>query len=104
MSDIFERMDMDRKISEALRRLQVMDNLSEEEYYKKRAMLMRKLTKKSTAYLYEKPVKLKLETREEKARKKEHEETLARMRGGRKKDGDNEDSEAEVEDGASTVG
>lgn len=104
VSDIFERMDMDRKISEALRRLQVMDNLSEEEYYKKRAMLMRKLTKKSTAYLYEKPVKLKLETREEKARKKEHEETLARMRGGRKKDGDNEDSEAEVEDGASTVG
>jgi len=36
VSDIFERMDMDRKIEEALRRLQSMDGLSEEDYYKKK--------------------------------------------------------------------
>ena len=31
-----------------------MDNLTEEEYYKKKQALMRKLTKKATAFLYEK--------------------------------------------------
>ena len=36
VSDIFERMDMDRKIVESLRKLQAMDNLSEEEFYKKK--------------------------------------------------------------------
>ena len=36
VSDIFERMDMDRKIIESLRRLQAMDGLSEEEYYRKK--------------------------------------------------------------------
>ena len=35
---------MDRKIVESLRRLQAMDGLSEEEYYKKKANLMRKMT------------------------------------------------------------
>ena len=57
VSDIFERMDMDRRIIESLRRLQKMDNLSEEEYYAKRKALMRKLTAKATAYLYEKEQK-----------------------------------------------
>ena len=54
MSDIFERMDMDRKIEESLRRLQAMDGLSEAEYYKKKQALMRKLTQKATKFLYEK--------------------------------------------------
>ena len=44
VSDIFERMDMDRKIVEALRRLQAMDGLSENDFYKKKQALMRKLT------------------------------------------------------------
>ena len=41
VSDIFERMDMDRKIIEALRKLQSMDNLTEAEYYHKKQALMR---------------------------------------------------------------
>ena len=57
MSDIFERMDMDRKIEESLRRLQHMDGLSEEEYYRKKNALMRKLTQKATKFLYEKEEK-----------------------------------------------
>ena len=48
---------MDRKIIESLRKLQSMDNLSEEEFYAKRKALMRKLTKKATAFLYEKEPK-----------------------------------------------
>lgn len=44
VSDIFERMDMDRKIIESLRKLQAMDHLSEEEYLNKKKLLMRKLT------------------------------------------------------------
>ena len=32
-TDIFERMDLDRRIIESLRKLQFMDNLSEEEFY-----------------------------------------------------------------------
>ena len=57
VSDIFERMDMDRKIVEALRRLQAMDGLSEQDFYKKKQALMRKLTQKNTKFLYEKEVK-----------------------------------------------
>ena len=53
VSDIFERMDMDRKIIESLRHLQAMDNLSEEEYYHRKQQLMRKLTAKATKFLYE---------------------------------------------------
>ena len=45
---------MDRKIVESLRKLQSMDNLSEEDFYKKKQALMRKLTQKATAFLYEK--------------------------------------------------
>ena len=37
VSDIFERMDLDRRIIESLRRLQKMDNLSEQEFYHKKA-------------------------------------------------------------------
>lgn len=44
VSDIFERMDMDRKIIESLRKLQAMDHLSEEEFLDKKKILMRKLT------------------------------------------------------------
>lgn len=36
VSDIFERMDMDRKIIESLRKLQAIDNLSEKEFYEKK--------------------------------------------------------------------
>lgn len=57
MSDIFERMDMDRKIVEALRRLQTMDGLTEKEFYEKKQALMRKLTQKNTKFLYEKEQK-----------------------------------------------
>ena len=52
-------MDMDRRIIESLRKLQKMDNMTEEEYYAKRKVLMRKLTAKATAYLYEKEKKEK---------------------------------------------
>ena len=57
VSDIFERMDMDRRIVESLRKLQTMDSLSEEEFYRKKAQLMRKLTKKATKFLYERAPK-----------------------------------------------
>ena len=53
VSDIFDRMDMDRRIIESLRRLKAMDNLTEEEYLAKKKALMRKLTSKATKYLYE---------------------------------------------------
>ena len=54
VSDIFERMDMDRKICESLRKLKAIDNLTEEQYLAKKKQLMRKLTSKATMYLYEK--------------------------------------------------
>ena len=54
VSDIFERMDMDRKICESLRQLKALDNLTEEQYLAKKKKLMRKLTSKATMYLYEK--------------------------------------------------
>ena len=57
VSDIFERMDMDRKIIESLRQLKALDNLTEEEYLEKKKKLMRKLTSKATSYLYEKSKK-----------------------------------------------
>ena len=44
VSDIFERMDMDRRIEESLRKLQAIDNLTEEQFYEKKQALMRKLT------------------------------------------------------------
>ena len=53
VSDIFDRMDMDRRIIESLRRLKAMDGLTEEEYLAKKKALMRKLTAKATKYLYE---------------------------------------------------
>ena len=71
VSDIFERMDMDRKIVESLRRLQAMDGLSEEEYYKKKANLMRKMTQKATAFLYEKESKDKGQSLRQLAEKKQ---------------------------------
>ena len=65
VSDIFERMDMDRKIIESLRKLQSMDGLTQEEYYAKKQALMRKLTQKNTKFLYEKkPKKLGTSIRE----------------------------------------
>lgn len=59
MSDIFKRMDMDRKIIESLRKLQAMDGLSEEEFYRRKSILMRKITAKATKYLYQKEPKKK---------------------------------------------
>lgn len=82
MSDIFERMDMDRKIIEALRRLQAMDSLSEKEFYEKKQALMRKLTQKNTKFLYEKEEKQKGESLREMAAKKEQEDRLAKTRRG----------------------
>ena len=80
VSDIFERMDMDRKIEEALRRLQSMDGLTEEEYYAKKQILMRKLTQKNTKFLYEKEKKQKGQSLREMAAKKEQEDKFARAR------------------------
>ena len=46
-------MDLDRRIIESLRKLQYMDNLTEEEFYEKKMKLMRKLTEKATKFLYD---------------------------------------------------
>lgn len=73
-------MDMDRKIVESLRKLQSMDNLSEEEYYKKKALLMRKLTQKATKFLYEKEDKDKGPSLQKMAMKKEQDEKMARAK------------------------
>jgi hypothetical protein len=78
VSDIFERMDNDRRIIESLRKLQAMDGLSEEEFYKKKAALMRKLTAQATKFLYEKAEKNKGITLREMAARKEHEERMKR--------------------------
>lgn len=83
VSDIFERMDMDRKIEESLRKLQAMDGLTEEEYYAKKSALMRKMTQKATAFLYEKePEKMGTSLREL-AAKKEHEDMIRRARSSK---------------------
>lgn len=57
VSQVFERMDMDRKVIEALRKLQTMDNLTEREYYLKKQTLMRRLTAKAVKFLYERKKK-----------------------------------------------
>lgn len=80
VSDIFDRMDMDRKIEEALRRLQSMDGLTEEDYYKKKQELMRKLTKKNTKFLYEKEKKPQGQSLHAMAAKKEQDDKFARAR------------------------
>ena len=92
VSDIFERMDMDRKIIESLRKLQAMDNLSEEEFYRKKQMLMRKLTQKATKFLYEKEPKKEGTSLREMAARKEHEEKIKRARSKQ-----NEDLKSRVE-------
>ena len=79
-------MDMDRKIIESLRKLQSMDGLSEADYYKKKQALMRKLTKKATAFLYEKKPKKQDLTLREMASKKEKEEKLQRANCNKKGD------------------
>jgi len=55
-----------------------MDGLSEEEFYKKKQALMRKLTAKNTKFLYEKETKKKGESLREMAAKKEQEEKIQR--------------------------
>ena len=55
-----------------------MDGLSEEEFYKKKAQLMRKLTAKATKFLYGKAQKKKGITLREMAACKEHEERMKR--------------------------
>ena len=47
-------MDLYRQIGEGLRKLQQMDGLTEEEFYKKKTALMRKMTKKQTKHIYDK--------------------------------------------------
>ena len=47
-------MDNDRKLIESLRSLQNMENLSEEEFIKRKDAIMRKLTQQATKFLYEK--------------------------------------------------
>ena len=80
VSDIFDRMDMDRKIIESLRKLQTMDGLSEAEFYAKKQALMRRLTAKNTKFLYEKEKKPVGESLREMAAKKAHEEKINRAR------------------------
>lgn len=69
---------MDRKIIESLRKLQALDGLSEEEFYLKKQALMRKLTQKATAFLYEKEPKKEKWTLKEMAAKKEKDNKLQR--------------------------
>ncbi len=73
-------MDLDRKIVESLRKLQAMDNMTEEEYYRKKDALMRKMTHKATAFLYEKEDKKKGNSLRELAAKKEHEDKIRAAR------------------------
>ena len=80
VSDIFERMDMDRKIIESLRKLQSMDGLTEAQYYEKKAQLMRKMTQKATKFLYEKEEKKQGTSLREMAAKKSHEEKIRKAR------------------------
>ena len=86
VSDIFERMDMDRKIIESLRKLQAMDGLTEEEFYQKKQALMRKLTQKATKFLYEKQPKKAGESLREMAARQEHEEKMRRARNSSRGD------------------
>lgn len=80
VSDIFERMDMDRKIVESLRKLQSMDKMNEEEFYAKKQALMRKMTQKATKFLYEKEPKKQGTSLREMAAKKAHEEKMEKAR------------------------
>lgn len=60
-----------------------MDGLTEEEYYAKKSALMRKMTQKATAFLYEKePEKMGTSLREL-AAKKEHEDMIRRARSSK---------------------
>ena len=58
-------MDLDRRIIESLRKLQYMDNLTEEEFYQKKTALMRKLTAKATKFLYENERNSMMDTKNE---------------------------------------
>lgn len=53
-TDVYERMDLHRKIVEGLRKLQTQDNLTEDEFQRKKAALMRKIAHKGTKHLYAK--------------------------------------------------
>ena len=57
-----------------------MDNLSEKEFYYKKAQLLRKLTQKATKFLYEKEAKKKGNSVREMAAKKDHEDNIRRAR------------------------
>jgi hypothetical protein len=53
-----------------------MDGLSEADFYKKKALLMRKMTKKATKFLYERAPKKEGTSLREMAAKKVHEERM----------------------------
>lgn len=87
-------MDKDRKIVESLRKLQAMDGLSEQEFYKKKQLLMRKMTAKATKFLYEKEPKKQGTSLREMAAKKEHEERMKKAGKDLSQDGQSQYSQS----------
>jgi hypothetical protein len=54
LSDIFERMDLNRRINDSLRILQISENLTPQQLAEKRKIIFRKLARKTAVHLYQK--------------------------------------------------
>lgn len=54
LSDIFERMDLNRRINDSLRILQMNENLTPQQLAEKRKIIFRKLARKTAVHLYQK--------------------------------------------------
>ena len=54
LSDIFERMDLNRRINDALRQLQQTERLTNKQMIEKRKFIFRKLARKVAVHLYTK--------------------------------------------------
>ena len=52
LSDIFERMDLNRRITDALKILQIKEKLTNAELNEKRKLIFRKLARKTAVHLY----------------------------------------------------
>lgn len=52
LSDIFERMDLNRRITDALKILQIKERLTNAELNEKRKIIFRKLARKTAVHLY----------------------------------------------------
>ena len=53
-TDVYERMDLIRQVIESIKKLQLMENLTEKEFGAKKAVLMRKLPIKNPQNLKDK--------------------------------------------------